>query len=137
VQGDQITFPQYDSGFLKDWSLLQIEGEEPKPPETQDPPPGKGAPQKKAAPAKADPKKGGLEEITDNRPRTVTFVKDFAGEPGFTPLKVTEEVAKRFEAAFMKVDIISVNRENLEETLKESIHIDLSCLLFPHNNLDF
>ena len=36
----------------------------------------------------------------------------------------------------MKIDIYSINRENLEETLKETIKIDLSCLLFPKSKLD-
>mmetsp|Transcript_39722 Transcript_39722/g.38288 ORF Transcript_39722/g.38288 Transcript_39722/m.38288 type:complete len:114 (-) Transcript_39722:724-1065(-) len=37
----------------------------------------------------------------------------------------------------MKVEVISVNRENLEETVKETINIDLSCLLFPKENPEF
>ena len=69
VQGDVIDYPKHDSGFFRDWNLIKIEGEEPKPVEAEVP--QKGAAQaKKAPPAKPDPKKGGaLEEITDNRPR--------------------------------------------------------------------
>ena len=61
---------EIDSGFMKDWTLIQIEGEEPVP---QTPPEeekgGKGG--KKAPPPKGGDKKaaGTLEEITDNRPR--------------------------------------------------------------------
>lgn len=46
----------------------------------------KGGAKKPPAPAaKPDPKKGAtgaLEEITDNRPRTITLTKDFAAEAG-------------------------------------------------------
>jgi hypothetical protein len=70
VQGDVIDFSKHETGFFRDWTLIKIEGEEPKPPE-QEAVGGKGAPAKKPpAQAKPDPKKGGaLEEITDNRPR--------------------------------------------------------------------
>ena len=66
---DRIDLQLFDTGFFRDWTLVQIEGEEPKPPEVEAP--VKGAPAKKPpAAAKPDPKKGGaLEEITDNRPR--------------------------------------------------------------------
>ncbi len=122
---------------MRDWTLVAIEGEEVKAPETIEPSAGaKGAAAQKKAPPKADPKKGGLEEITDNRPRTVSHLKDFALEQGGSGLRVTEDIAKRFQEAFLKIEIYSVNRENLEETLKETIKIDLSCLLFPKNNLD-
>lgn len=95
---------------------------------------GKGAPAKKApAPAKADPKKGGsLEEITDNRPRQISFTKDFSLDVGGGAIRITEELAKRFSEYSMKVDIIEVNRENLEEKLKESIKIDMSCFLYTN-----
>ena len=55
-----------ESGFMKDWTLILIEGETPVD-QTQPEEPVKGG---KKPPAKQD-KKGGatLEEITDNRPR--------------------------------------------------------------------
>ena len=70
-QGDgqsQITFPQIDTGFFRDWNLLQIEGEEPIPQgEIQIVEP-------KAKPASFSKKPTGkqqaaskLEEIIDNR----------------------------------------------------------------------
>lgn len=31
----------------------------------------------------------------------------------------------------MKIDLYSINRETQEETLKETIKIDLSCFLYP------
>ena len=47
-------------------------------------------------------------------------------------MRITEDIVKRFADAAMKIDIISVNREApTEETLKETIKIDISCLLFP------
>lgn len=65
---------KHDTGFFRDWTLIKIEGEEPKQPEPEVVPAGgkagAGAAKKPAAAAKPDPKKGGaLEEITDNRPR--------------------------------------------------------------------
>jgi hypothetical protein len=51
-------------------------------------------------------------------------------------LRITEDIAKKFAEAIMKIDIYSINRENLEETHKETIKLDLSCLLFPKSKLD-
>ena len=102
----------------------------------------KAAAAKKApAPAgKADPKKpgGALEEITDNRPRTVTITKDFATEAGGLGIKVNEELAKRIAETFIKIEVYDVNRETQEETLKDSVTVDISCILFPATpNLEF
>ena len=60
---------EVDSGFMKDWQLLQIEGEEPVPQTPPEDDKGKGG--KKAPPPKGGDKKApsSLEEITDNRPR--------------------------------------------------------------------
>ena len=84
-----IEFTKNDSGYFRDWTLIQIEGEEPKPAESAAPiDPKAAAAAKKPPPAQAkpDPKKGGapgaLEEITDNRPRTISLSKDFAAEAG-------------------------------------------------------
>lgn len=89
------------------------------------------------AAAKPDPKKAGaLDEITDNRPRIISFVKDFAEAGG--PTKITEEVAKRFAETMIRVEVIEVNRETQEESMRDSVQIDLSCLLFPSKpNLEF
>lgn len=101
--------------------------------------PVKGAPAKKPPPvAKADPKKGGaLEEITDNRPRQVSFVKDFTVEHGPTGMRITEEIAKRFSQTYMQINVIEVNRETQEEQLRDTIQIDLSCMLFPRQKFEF
>lgn len=109
-----------DSGFFKDWTLLQIEGEEPKPVEpvaVVDPKSAAAAKKPPPAQAKPDPKKpaGALEEITDNRPRTITLTKDFAAEAGGAGLKINEEVAKKLSTALIKIDVCEVNRETQEE----------------------
>jgi GTP cyclohydrolase III len=67
-----------DSGFLKDWNLIQIEGEEPVEAVVEDIKVKGG----KAPPAKAAAKGAttALEEITDNRPRIISFEKKFGGE---------------------------------------------------------
>jgi hypothetical protein len=127
---------KHDSGFLKDWTVLQIEGEEPKPPESAAPIDPKAAAAKKApAPAaKPDPKKGGgaaLEEITDNRPRTITLIKDFASEMGGVGVKINEELAKRIADTYIKIEVYEVNRETQEESIKDSVAIDISCMLYP------
>ena len=74
-------------------------------------PKGKG----KAAPAKG---KGGttsaLEEITDNRPREIEYVKDFKEESDLC-IKVGEDVARYFETMVLKMEIFLTNRETLEE----------------------
>ena len=88
---------EVDSGFMKDWTLLQIEGEEPVPQTPPEEEKGKGA--KKAPPPKGGDKKaaaGSLEEITDNRPREMQFIKNF-GEDNGAPTKILEEVARYFE----------------------------------------
>jgi hypothetical protein len=68
----QIDREQIDTGFLKEWTLIQIEGEEAvEQVADADPKAAKG----KAPPAKAAAKAGALEEITDNRPREIKFEK--------------------------------------------------------------
>ena len=63
------TLRQFIRGFLKDWTLVQIEGEEPVEVSAEEP--VKGG-KKGAAPAKGAPKAAAaLEEITDNRPRII------------------------------------------------------------------
>ena len=82
---------------MKDWTLLQIEGEEPVPQTPPEEEKGKGG--KKAPPPKGGDKKaagGSLEEITDNSPRERQYVKNF-GEDNGAPTKILEEVARYFE----------------------------------------
>jgi len=66
---------------MKEWTLIRIEGEEPvEAVQEETKAPAKGG---KAAPAKGAAKGGAtLEEITDNRPREVQFIKNFGEEGG-------------------------------------------------------
>lgn len=99
----EITFPVIDTGFLKDWNLVQIEGEDAIVQEEIDPAKaGKAATGKKPAAAAA---KGGaagskLEDISDNRARIINYEKDFAADSG-SGLEVTEEVAIKFSEAIL------------------------------------
>ena len=101
---EEISFPVTDTGFLKDWNLIQIEGEEPvaveeeQKAETKD---AKKPPAKKPADTKKGPA-GKLEEITDNRPRQVSYERNVAEEAGGA-LEITEAIAIRFSEAFMNI----------------------------------
>ena len=133
-----------DSGFFKDWNLVQIEGEEPvaldEDEEGKKDAKGKpaAADKKKAAPGKAGAGGGKqtFEEIADNRPRIVNYTHDFA-ENGIAPMKVTEAVGEKFATQFLKLMVVSTNRENGEETVEETIEIDISCLLYPREDVQF
>jgi len=65
----------------------------------------------------------------------VSYVNDFA-ENGIPAMKVSESIAEKFQTAFLVVKIISTNLETQEETIDESIKIDISCLLFPKKAID-
>lgn len=88
-EASEITYPVTDTGHLKDWTLYQIEGEEPVAQEELDPK------AKAVAAKKPDPKKGAgkLEEIVDNRARTVKYELDMAAENNGNGFEVTEEIA--------------------------------------------
>ena len=92
-------------------------------------------PKAKAAAAKkgADPKKAGskLEEITDNRPRIVKYQHDVTELNNNVSMEITEEIAEEFTGASMKIEVFDVNKETLEESLLDTIKLDISCLLFP------
>lgn len=130
----EVTFPVTDTGMLKDWNLIQIEGEEPVAAEEEK---EKVDAKKPAAKKGADPKKptGKLEEITDNRPRQVGYERICAEEQGGT-IEVTEAIAKKFSEARMMIQIIEVNKETQEEKEVESIDLDISCLLYPKDDID-
>lgn len=131
--GEAINFPVHDTGFLKDWNLYQIEGEEPIVQEEVDPK------AKAAAKKPSDAKKGGaskLEEVADNRPRTVNYERDFAAEANGIGLEITEEVAIKFSEAVLNLQVFETNTETQEEALIETIQIDLSCLLFQETSVD-
>ena len=65
----------------------------------------------KAAPAKGKAgTSSALEEITDNRPREIEYIKDFKEESDLS-IKVGEDVARYFETMVLKVVIFQTNRE--------------------------
>jgi hypothetical protein len=142
VDGSTVTFSQTDTGFMKDWTLVQIEGEErvPTDQEVDQKASAKavGGGAKKPADAKkgAGSKAGQLEEITDNRPREITYTRDIGEEMGGVGLEITKDIAIAFSKAFMNVEIYDVNRETQEEVLSETIKLDLSCLLYPKDSLN-
>jgi hypothetical protein len=47
------------------------------------------------------------------------------------PLKVSQEIAEKFTESFMDIQIIRCDRLTAEETVDETIKIDISQLLFP------
>ena len=112
----QIDKTVLESGFMKDWSLIQIEGEEPV--EQQPVEDAKVITKGKAPAAKGAAAKvatGVLEEINDNRPRIIQLVKNFGEESG--PIKVTEDIAKYFENFIMKFELWKTERETQEDKL--------------------
>lgn len=83
----------------------------------------KASPSKKAV---VPPKgKQAVEEIIDNRPRTVQLKRDFALEHGDQGFRFTEPVASKFKSNFLTIQVI----EN--EVSIEKIKIDLSEMLWP------
>ena len=79
----------------------------------------KGGAGKKGAPAKDTKKQAALEEITDNRPREMSYKLDIVeGEPG---IEVTEEIAHAFGKAHLNIQIFNVDRETQEEKLVETL----------------
>ena len=121
----EITFPDIDTGFLKEWTLLQIEGEDPIEVESQEALPlGKSpskAPPKRPELRKPTGKPAALEEITEQRPMTVKFERDFALENNGVGLEISEDVAVKFSEAVLNLQVFETNRETMEETLTETI----------------
>ena len=78
--GDSYESKETETPFFKEWTLLQIEGEEPAPKEEAVSPAKKGAP-----PAKGKQ----VEEVIDNRPRTIQYKRDIMEETG-SGVKFTE-----------------------------------------------
>lgn len=117
-----------DSGFMRDWKLIQIEGETPA---VASPEEEKSAPitsKSSKKPPSKDAKKaatGALEEITDNRPREVSFTKNFS-EEGVTATKGTEDFAKFFETFLFTFQIWKVERETQQESMMEEYKLDLT-----------
>ena len=127
LSGEDFEMKDIDTPSFKEWTLLQVEGEDPVPVEqvvVVDP---------KAAGKKAPAKPVGkavVEEVIDNRPRTIQFKRDFAAENGDQGFKFTEPVALKFSKTLMNVCIL----EN--DQVVERIQLDLSSLLFPQDNVE-
>ena len=96
---NEISFPVIDTGYLRDWTLIQIEGEEPMPDDTTidqyvSQSKGSKALAKKASAALGKGAKVvGLEEITDDRPRIIKYKHDCTELNNGMGLEVTEDVA--------------------------------------------
>ena len=99
---DDFDMKECETAAFKEWTLLQIEGEEPVPVE-ETPPEVKPSPTKKGTAAKKDTK--AVEEITDNRPRIVQMKRDVAEEMG-GGMRFTEPVAIKFSQTSLTLHII-------------------------------
>ena len=105
---------------------------------------GKGTGAKPKAAEKKQVIKGALPEQTDDRPRTIKFIKDFGPDDPAAPnntgrefgINVTEEVAIAFSTAYFDMEIWDTNRETLEETLMDKVSLDLSSILFPPDAIE-
>ena len=99
-----ISTIEIDTGFFKDWNLIQVEGEErvSQLPMNEDEVKkvlGKGLLKKeslKKQPAKGAGSKVLYEEISDNRARVVDYSVDFS-ENGIPAMKVSELIAEKFQ----------------------------------------
>jgi hypothetical protein len=69
-----------------------------------------------------------VEEIIDNRPRTIQFKKDVS--EGVEGMRFSEQLAVQFQNAFLNLRIYN------NEKVIETIQIDLTCMLFPDGKLD-
>jgi len=56
-----------------------------------------------------------VEEVLDNRPRTISYKRDCAAENGDQGVKFTEQVASKFQTTVMKISI--VENEKVVETI--------------------
>ena len=121
-QGAAYETKDTDTAQFKDLTLIRIEGEEPVP--VAEPvvvEKGKKAP----APAKGAKN---VEEILDNRPRTIQYTRDVSAESGGQGFKFTEGCAAKFANQLMTVQIME-----RDDKCVEKIVIDLSEMLWPEN----
>ena len=44
---------------------------------------------------------------------------------------MTEDIAKRLADLTLKVEVVEVNRETQEESVRDTVHLDVSSLLYP------
>ena len=95
--GEDFSISKIETAPLKEFQLLQIEGELPVPeePPVVEAPLAKGKKDAKQ-PAKGGSKQAAVEEIKDDRPRTVVYKRDCAEENGGCGFRITEPCAIRF-----------------------------------------
>lgn len=72
-----------------------------------------------------------MEEIIDNRPRTIQLKRDVAAENGEQGFRFTEPVANKFKSNFLTVKVIE-NEQSVEQ-----IKINLSEMLWPQQGKTF
>jgi hypothetical protein len=63
------------------------------------------------------------------------YEREFSVDSG-EALEVNEDVAQTFAKAFMTIQIFEINKETEKEKLSETIKLDLSCFLFPKENIN-
>ena len=121
--------------MFKDWNLIWKEGEELPPPVPEVSVPAAGG---KAAPKKADdkkkappPKKGAIEVITDNNPWVISCYQEIGTAEN--QISISEDYVRKIcsTGGLMSLTLIDTNPETLEETVLDSLSIDISGLVFP------
>lgn len=122
ANGEDLAFFEVDAGLLSSWQLLQIEGELPEtiPDQTVVTKPGDKN--------NKDLKKKDVEQVTDNRPRRVSH--NIRPDQADLSIKVSEELAYSFQNAFFNLRIYE------QDKLVETIHLDISWLLFDDTKID-
>lgn len=106
--GNKITFPFIDTGYFRDWNLVQIEGEDPIVAEEIDPKIKFNASFKKQPTVVKGGGHAKLEEISDNRARIINYERNGTGEEG-VGLDITEEIAFKFTEAVLNLEIYEAN----------------------------
>ena len=134
--GDPITFAEVDTGFLKEWNLVQIEGKEPVAQEEAEASKAKDKAAKKPPPNQKGGGGSKLEAIDDTRARIINYERDVASENNGLGLEITEDVAIKFSEAVLNLQVFETNVETSEESLVETVQIDLSCLLYQRDCVD-
>ena len=64
----------------------------------------------------------------------MNYFVDFS-ENGIPAMKVSEMIAEKFQTQILAIKIIATDPDTGDESIVETIKIDVSCLLFPRKNL--
>ena len=65
----------------------------------------------------------------------MSYERDCTAEAG-SGLEVTEEIAYKLSGTTLNLEIYDTNKETSEETLVDTVKIDISCLLFQERELN-